>query len=227
MWGRGFEVWGTLSYSKPNVPCSLFLSVIAVGAASIGKRDRNEALPKIHATDPKNNGFFLDFPLNSIGKTHLRQHLLSQPLQTDQQQTEPCHHPKQPQRRKPRVLFSQTQVSELERRFKQQKYLSALEREHLANVLQLTSTQVKIWFQNRRYKCKRQRQDRSLEMATYPLPPRRVAVPVLVRDGKPCFGGSQPHLAPYGVTVSPYSYSTYYGAYGVSYGVGYTGVLTP
>lgn len=58
MWGRGFEVWGTLSYSKPNVPCSLFLSVIAVGAASIGKRDRNEALPKIHATDPKNNGFF-------------------------------------------------------------------------------------------------------------------------------------------------------------------------
>ncbi|XP_052557933.1 homeobox protein Nkx-2.6 [Tympanuchus pallidicinctus] len=155
------------------------------------------------------------------------QHLLSQPLQTDQQQSEPCHHPKQPQRRKPRVLFSQTQVSELERRFKQQKYLSALEREHLANVLQLTSTQVKIWFQNRRYKCKRQRQDRSLEMATYPLPPRRVAVPVLVRDGNPCFGGSQPHLAPYGVTVGPYSYSTYYGAYGVSYGVGYTGVLIP
>ncbi|NXJ03863.1 NKX26 protein, partial [Odontophorus gujanensis] len=153
--------------------------------------------------------------------------LLSQPLQTEQQQTDPCHPNKQPQRRKPRVLFSQTQVLELERRFKQQKYLSALEREHLANVLQLTSTQVKIWFQNRRYKCKRQRQDRSLEMAAYPLPPRRVAVPVLVRDGKPCFGGSQPHLAPYGVTVSPYSYSTYYGAYGVSYGVGYAGVLTP
>lgn len=153
--------------------------------------------------------------------------LLSQPLQADQQQTDPCHHPKQPQRRKPRVLFSQTQVLELERRFKQQKYLSSLEREHLANVLQLTSTQVKIWFQNRRYKCKRQRQDRSLEMATYPLPPRRVAVPVLVRDGKPCFEGSQPHLAPYGITVSPYSYSTYYSAYGVSYGVGYTGVLTP
>uniref|UniRef100_A0A8C0ASZ2 Homeobox domain-containing protein n=1 Tax=Buteo japonicus TaxID=224669 RepID=A0A8C0ASZ2_9AVES len=135
----------------------------------------------------------------------------------------------QRQRRKPRVLFSQTQVFELERRFKQQKYLSAPEREHLANVLKLTSTQVKIWFQNRRYKCKRQRQDKSLELAAHPLPPRRVAVPVLVRDGKPCLGGSQPYPAPYSLTASPYSYSSYYSAYsggpfGASYGGGYTGV---
>ncbi len=69
--------------------------------------------------------------------------------------------PKQRKRRKPRVLFSQAQVYELERRFKQQKYLSAPERDHLASVLKLTSTQVKIWFQNRRYKCKRQRQDQT------------------------------------------------------------------
>ncbi|XP_006756733.1 PREDICTED: homeobox protein Nkx-2.3 [Myotis davidii] len=67
--------------------------------------------------------------------------------------------PKPRSRRKPRVLFSQAQVFELERRFKQQRYLSAPEREHLASSLKLTSTQVKIWFQNRRYKCKRQRQD--------------------------------------------------------------------
>lgn len=65
--------------------------------------------------------------------------------------------PKPRSRRKPRVLFSQAQVFELERRFKQQRYLSAPEREHLASSLKLTSTQVKIWFQNRRYKCKRQR----------------------------------------------------------------------
>uniref|UniRef100_A0A3Q4I056 NK2 transcription factor related 7 n=1 Tax=Neolamprologus brichardi TaxID=32507 RepID=A0A3Q4I056_NEOBR len=98
-------------------------------------------------------------------------------------------------RRKPRVLFSQSQVSELERRFRQQRYLSAPEREHLAHVLQLTSTQVKIWFQNRRYKCKRQRQDKSLELAGYLPAPRRVAVPVLVRDGKLC--GASSHSAPY------------------------------
>ncbi|XP_077079099.1 NK2 transcription factor related 7 isoform X2 [Siphateles boraxobius] len=115
----------------------------------------------------------------------------------------PREKPKQRQRRKPRVLFSQTQVFELERRFKQQRYLSAPERDHLAHVLKLTSTQVKIWFQNRRYKCKRQRQDRSLELSG----PRRVAVPVLVRDGKPCHG------APYNVSVS-YPYNNYYNSYG-------------
>ncbi|XP_059611708.1 homeobox protein Nkx-2.2a [Phlebotomus argentipes] len=58
-------------------------------------------------------------------------------------------------KRKPRVLFSQSQVLELERRFRLQRYLSAPEREVLAQSLSLTPTQVKIWFQNRRYKCKR------------------------------------------------------------------------
>ncbi|KAF4532755.1 hypothetical protein B566_EDAN007722 [Ephemera danica] len=63
--------------------------------------------------------------------------------------------PRQRVKRKPRVLFSQSQVQELERRFKQQRYLSAPDRESFAQMLKLTSTQVKIWFQNRRYKCKR------------------------------------------------------------------------
>ncbi|KAL7877751.1 hypothetical protein SRHO_G00043940 [Serrasalmus rhombeus] len=114
-------------------------------------------------------------------------------------------------RRKPRVLFSQAQVFELERRFKQQRYLSAPEREHLASALKLTSTQVKIWFQNRRYKCKRQRQDKTLEMAghPHPPPPRRVAVPVLVRDGKPCLSGSQNYNATYAVAPNPYTYNGY------------------
>lgn len=118
-----------------------------------------------------------------------------------------CHLMKQRQRRKPRVLFSQAQVYELERRFKQQRYLSAPEREGLANMLKLTSTQVKIWFQNRRYKCKRQRQDKSLELSAM-QPPRRVAVPVLVRDGKPCMGQnvSPSYSAPY--NVNPFAYSS-------------------
>lgn len=50
-------------------------------------------------------------------------------------------------KRKPRILFSQSQVVELERRFKLQKYLSAPERESLASNLSLTPTQIKIWFQ--------------------------------------------------------------------------------
>ncbi|XP_036884783.1 homeobox protein Nkx-3.1 [Sturnira hondurensis] len=62
--------------------------------------------------------------------------------------------PKQPQKRS-RAAFSHTQVVELERKFSHQKYLSAPERAHLARNLKLTETQVKIWFQNRRYKTKR------------------------------------------------------------------------
>ncbi|KAK3912781.1 Homeobox protein Nkx-2.3 [Frankliniella fusca] len=58
-------------------------------------------------------------------------------------------------KRRPRVLFSQAQVHELEQRFRLQRYLSAPEREHLAAAIKLTPTQVKIWFQNRRYKNKR------------------------------------------------------------------------
>ncbi len=98
------------------------------------------------------------------------------------------------QRRKRRVLFTQAQVYELERRFKQQKYLSAPEREALANCINLTPTQVKIWFQNHRYKTKRSEKDK-VKMETqqkegsFPAhSPKRVTVPVLVRDGKPCSG---------------------------------------
>ncbi|KAJ0008848.1 hypothetical protein NQD34_016263 [Periophthalmus magnuspinnatus] len=101
-------------------------------------------------------------------------------------------------RRKRRVLFSQAQVYELERRFKQQKYLSAPEREHLASMIHLTPTQVKIWFQNHRYKMKRQAKDKAAQQQQQDgnlcqqqaQSPRRVAVPVLVKDGKPCQNGS-------------------------------------
>ena len=89
-------------------------------------------------------------------------------------------------KRKRRVLFSKAQTYELERRFRQQRYLSAPEREHLASIIRLTPGQIKIWFQNHRYKLKRARQEKGLQDLN-PLPsPRRVAVPVLVRDGKPC-----------------------------------------
>uniref|UniRef100_G3U5V6 Homeobox protein Nkx-2.5 n=2 Tax=Loxodonta africana TaxID=9785 RepID=G3U5V6_LOXAF len=119
---------------------------------------------------------------------------LQKAVELEKPEADGAERPRARRRRKPRVLFSQAQVYELERRFKQQRYLSAPERDQLASVLKLTSTQVKIWFQNRRYKCKRQRQDQTLELVGLPPPPpppaRRIAVPVLVRDGKPCLGDS-------------------------------------
>ncbi|XP_070760871.1 homeobox protein Nkx-3.1 [Enoplosus armatus] len=57
-----------------------------------------------------------------------------------------------------RAAFTHFQVLELEKKFNHQKYLSAPERAHLASTLRLTETQVKIWFQNRRYKTKRKQQ---------------------------------------------------------------------
>ena len=72
------------------------------------------------------------------------------------------------QRRKRRILFSQAQIYELERRFRQQKYLSAPEREHLASFIGLTPTQVKIWFQNHRYKTKKSKKDCKPAMTTSP-----------------------------------------------------------
>jgi len=47
-------------------------------------------------------------------------------------------------KRKRRVLFSKAQTYELERRFRQQRYLSAPEREHLASIIRLTPTQVSV-----------------------------------------------------------------------------------
>lgn len=66
--------------------------------------------------------------------------------------------PSAAKQKRSRAAFTHFQVLELEKRFQQQRYLSAPERAHLATALRLTDTQVKIWFQNRRYKTKRKQQ---------------------------------------------------------------------
>ncbi|XP_062834103.1 barH-like 2 homeobox protein isoform X2 [Anolis carolinensis] len=55
--------------------------------------------------------------------------------------------------RKARTAFSDHQLNQLERSFERQKYLSVQDRMDLAAALNLTDTQVKTWYQNRRREC--------------------------------------------------------------------------
>lgn len=86
-------------------------------------------------------------------------------------------------KKKTRTVFSRCQVFQLESTFDLKRYLSSSERAGLAASLRLTETQVKIWFQNRRNKWKRQLAA-DLEAAHVPSSTQRIVrVPILYHEG--------------------------------------------
>lgn len=61
--------------------------------------------------------------------------------------------------RLPRIPFTPHQLNELESAYKRANYLSSEEANRLAMQLDLTCVRVKIWFQNRRARERREKKD--------------------------------------------------------------------
>ncbi|XP_068211955.1 homeobox protein HMX3-like [Palaemon carinicauda] len=99
-------------------------------------------------------------------------------------------------KKKTRTVFSRSQVFQLESTFDMKRYLSSSERAGLAASLHLTETQVKIWFQNRRNKWKRQLAA-ELEAANMAHAAQRlVRVPILYHDGSTSGSVESAHTPP-------------------------------
>ncbi|XP_054898987.1 homeobox protein HMX3-B-like isoform X2 [Poeciliopsis prolifica] len=115
-------------------------------------------------------------------------------------------------KKKTRTVFSRSQVFQLESTFDIKRYLSSSERAGLAASLHLTETQVKIWFQNRRNKWKRQLAA-ELEAAnmSHAAAQRIVRVPILYHEsGASDASGSPGTNSPGGQSLLAFPHHMYY-----------------
>ncbi|KAK1333621.1 hypothetical protein QTO34_006006 [Cnephaeus nilssonii] len=90
----------------------------------------------------------------ALGASGIRGPRVSKPLLWSPFLQRPLH-----KRKGGQVRFSNDQTIELEKKFETQKYLPPPERKRLAKMLQLSERQVKTWFQNRRAKWRRLKQE--------------------------------------------------------------------
>ncbi|CAF3720370.1 unnamed protein product [Rotaria sp. Silwood1] len=86
--------------------------------------------------------------------------------------------------RRKRTAFTNEQLIELEAEFQQKKYLSLNERSQIAQTLNLSEIQVKIWWQNRRAKWKRIKTGQLRQFSTSCQTNNKICCPIPVHIKK-------------------------------------------
>ncbi|KAG8453444.1 hypothetical protein GDO86_000174 [Hymenochirus boettgeri] len=157
-----------------------------IGCTSPDTSDRDS--PEIsEASEGQPGG--LRKPIQSPSERREEEEEEKNPLDSDQRSS---------RKKKTRTVFSRSQVFQLESTFDMKRYLSSSERAGLAASLHLTETQVKIWFQNRRNKWKRQLAA-DLEAANISHTSQRIVrVPIIYHENSPgtSMGFTLPHISP-------------------------------